>query len=86
MFGGTLFDLSFKMPILSFLWALLMLVVIAMLLAFALYFIIALAAQTGSILITSIIGLITIIAYIFLALYAPLDYVYTMGIDDAKKQ
>ncbi len=82
MEGGSIFDFTFKLPLLSFLYAFLVLFMIALFLGiiFGLIFgVFAISGLDGPIL--AVIGLV----YAFLALYAPLDYVYTMGINSVSK-
>jgi hypothetical protein len=79
MDGGSIFDFSFKLPLYSFLFAMLILITIALFLAFFFLVIVMGSSAVGLNNIPGFMGLIGFI-YAFLALYAPLDYVYTMGL------
>jgi hypothetical protein len=76
--GGTIFEGTFKLPILTFLYIIVMLMVIALFLAI----IFGLITFTASFFVPQdsamVYGAIAII-YLFVSMYAPLDYVYTLG-------
>ncbi len=83
MHGGSIFDMTFKMPILSFLYALLILMIISIFLALMVMVLFGVAWWTGLAQSSFVVALIAVL-YSFLSLYAPLDYVYTMGINAQK--
>lgn len=79
MNGGNIFNLSFKLPFLSFLYSLLIFMVIGLLLA-VVFGILGMFVSSNPMLI-AIIGFI----YGIMVMYAPLDYIYTMGVESVIK-
>jgi hypothetical protein len=81
MTGGNIFNFSFKLPGGSFIFAIFIMIIIGLFLAIGFGIIyLGLWAIDINPVVYSVVGIV----YLVLALYAPLDYIYTMGIEDAK--
>lgn len=80
MRGGTIFDMSFKMPIMSFLYALLIMMIISIFLGIIVISVFGVAWIAGlneNVYFAAVVGAL----YAMMSLYAPLDYIYTMGLN-----
>jgi hypothetical protein len=81
MNGGSVFDFTFKLPVASFLFAFIITIVIALFLAIIFGTLFAGNYMAGS---NKYVYAVLGFAYAVLALYAPYDYIYTMGYNAAK--
>lgn len=81
MEGGSIFNFSFKLPLLSFLFAIVITIVIALFLSIVFGFLSGANYVLGS---NDKIYAALGILYFVVAMYAPFDYIYTMGLDAAK--
>jgi hypothetical protein len=78
MDGGSVFNFTFKLPVISFMYAMFMCLIIALFLALVFGTLVFGNYMLGS---NSYVYAILGFAYAALALYAPFDYIYTMGLD-----